>query len=119
MPIGQQSEEGCAPPTARVYEALGFMPEVIRGLAFWAVHSFVWLGDYNWLLWGSLTRTFDLYAFDAETGKSEWIWPGPTYHRKMNWGDEDGWLPRFQKGIRTAACPTPWSQPRIDSAGTI
>mmetsp|Transcript_86492 Transcript_86492/g.209746 ORF Transcript_86492/g.209746 Transcript_86492/m.209746 type:complete len:515 (-) Transcript_86492:424-1968(-) len=118
MGIGQQSMLGCSPPALFVY---GFpLPDLIKQISFLAIHTVsVWLGDRNWMLWGSHTRTHDVYTFDAETGKPLWAWSGPTSHRMCNRGDEDGFVSRYMSGLRPVSCPTPWGQPRIGTDGTI
>lgn len=118
MGIGQQSQDGCGPPAGKYTPS--FLGQTVQATVFGFLHTFsVWLGENNRWLWGSMTRTHDVCALDAETGTPIWRWEGPTSHRMMNRGDEDGWIPRFMRGLRTVCCPTPWGQPRIDSAGTI
>merc|ERR1712217_197788 len=122
MPIGQQTGE-CGPPAGRVYEFLGRLglPEFVKNFGFLAFHNLQnWLGkDYHWILWGKKDRAHDIHAFDAQTGQSLWVWTGPRDTYTMSPGDADGFVPRTIKGIRSVACPTPWSQPRIGPDGTI
>merc|ERR1712113_134119 len=100
IPVGRQSESSCNIPTfSYLGPYLQMLPEYIRNPILINVHRFsLWLEDNNWWLWGSETRTLDVYTLDAESGKLLWVWEGPTLNRPCNAGDENGFIPRIIKG---------------------
>uniref|UniRef100_A0A7S1S0J5 Pyrrolo-quinoline quinone repeat domain-containing protein n=1 Tax=Alexandrium catenella TaxID=2925 RepID=A0A7S1S0J5_ALECA len=121
MGIGQQSTDGCSIPGLSMHANVqSFFGKYFADRFFLAVHRLSnWLGDSNGILWGSLERTHDVLAFEADTGKPLWYWKGPTSFRRCNAGDEDGFLQRLGAGMRPICCPTPWGQPRIGVDGTV
>jgi len=63
----------------------------------------------------------DVYALDAETGKVQWVFEGPTQRGRMQAGDANpvAVFQRLQSKIRPNTLPNPWSAPSIDSRGTV
>lgn len=60
-----------------------------------------------------------VYAYDAETGKLQWSFDGPSQQGKFVAGDAEGAEQRIANGIMAMTKPNPWGQATIDSTGTV
>jgi len=63
----------------------------------------------------------DVYALDAQSGKVQWIFNGPSQREFLQAGDR---IPAAmaQRGlahVRSVTLPNPWSAPTIDSNGVV
>jgi len=123
MPIGHQTPYGGMPPAVLVFQYLPFLqraPDLLKAAIFLPLHYFsIWLGDYQHHLWRNEPRLHEVWVFDAETGDLQWRWEGPVQYRMNANGDEEAFLDRSSRGVRTVCWPTPWSAARIGSDGTI
>lgn len=62
----------------------------------------------------------DVIALDADTGKQQWIFKGPTQKANYGAGDEEEHREvRKQNHLPPFAMPNPWGVPVIDAKGTV
>jgi outer membrane protein assembly factor BamB len=64
----------------------------------------------------------DVYALDAESGKVQWIFKGPSQKDSLQAGDRNTFAQMSRSGIgrvRPITLPNPWSAPTIDGDGTV
>jgi len=61
----------------------------------------------------------DVYAYDAATGATRWVFNGPVLEGLLPAGDVEGMLFRQLAGVRSVCLPNPWSAPTIDANGTV
>jgi len=61
----------------------------------------------------------DVYAYDAATGATRWVFRGPAQKGFLQAGDMDGSVIRLASGVRPVCLPNPWSAPTIDASGTV
>lgn len=63
-----------------------------------------------------------VYALDAETGKLQWKFDGPSQKDSLQAGDSDkvaSWERQNIDRVRPITAPNPWSAPSIDGSGTV
>lgn len=60
----------------------------------------------------------DVYAYDADTGKVQWVFNGPKQKGLLQAGDLEG-LPVRLSSKRPVCLPNGWSAPAIDGNGTV
>jgi len=60
----------------------------------------------------------DVYAYDADTGKVQWVFNGPKQKGLLQAGDFEGLSVRLASN-RPVCLPNGWSAPAIDGKGTV
>jgi outer membrane protein assembly factor BamB len=63
----------------------------------------------------------DVYALDAQSGKVQWIFNGPSQKERLQAGDRipEAMAQRALANVRPITLPNPWSAPTIDSNGIV
>mmetsp|Transcript_22332 Transcript_22332/g.47612 ORF Transcript_22332/g.47612 Transcript_22332/m.47612 type:complete len:464 (+) Transcript_22332:69-1460(+) len=64
-------------------------------------------------------QQIDVRAYDAKTGKIQWVFEGPKQQGRFVAGDAEGVSARSLNQIQTMTMPNPWGPPSIDAKGTV